>query len=98
MNRKSGLQLDVLSLFRRLLRVAGTRDPSGINGLREVVKVQFREKALNISRSDFKQIEHWLRYGHKQIKLLERTGFSKIATTSTTTANNNNSNNNNKNG
>ena len=72
----SGLQLDVISLYRRLLRIAGSKDPAGANGLREIVSRQFRDKALSIARSDFQQIEHWLRYGHKQIKLLEKKGFS----------------------
>ena len=78
MARLSGLQSDVLSLYRRLLRLSRVKDPDGAKGLRGVVRTQFRDKALSISRSDFQQIEHWLRYGHKQIKVLERQGFSKV--------------------
>ena len=78
-SRVSGLQLDVLSLYRRLLRAATAKDPGRANGLHAVVRLQFREKALSLARNDFQQIEHWLRHGHKQIKLLEKTGLTKIA-------------------
>ena len=74
--RLSGLQSDVLSLYRLLLRKARTRDPDKEKGLQRLVATQFRRKALDIARSDYQQIEHWLRYGHKQAKLLDRSGFS----------------------
>jgi len=79
--RVSGLQRDVLSLYRLLLRAARAKDPARVNvGL--VVRQQFRERALGIARNDFQQIEHWLRYGHKQIKVLEES--TTIGETTTT--------------
>lgn len=39
------------------------------------VKYEFREKASSINKTDFKAIEHLLRYGYKQKKLLEMPGF-----------------------
>lgn len=76
--RLSGLQQDVLSLYRVLLRTARARDPQQDKGLQRLVMQQFRDKALGISRNDYQQIEHWLRYGHKQKKLLERPGFTTL--------------------
>ena len=43
------------------------------------MKEEFRAKAASVSRTDFKTIEHLLRYGYKQKKLFEMPGFSGFA-------------------
>ena len=72
MSRLSGLQLDVLQLYRALLKSAHKKENKD---LIHFVKNEFRLKALSISKTDFKMIEHSLRYGYKQKKLIEMPGF-----------------------
>ena len=72
MSRLSGLQLDVLKLYRTLLKSALKKDNKHLVNF---VKNEFRDKALSISKTDFKMIEHSLRYGYKQKKLIEMPGF-----------------------
>ncbi len=75
--RLSGLQKDVLSLYRTLLRSVNKKpDPQVRLHLREVVKQSFREEAQSVNRNDFRTIEHMLRHGHKQKKLLDMPGFT----------------------
>lgn len=75
MQRVSGLQKDVFALYRALLRSARKKDNES-RDLYKFVRNEFRTKALNISRTDFKLIEHSLRHGYKQKKLLEMPGTS----------------------
>ncbi len=70
----SGLQLDVFKLYRGLLRSAHLKDPTG--GLGVVVKEKFREKASSMRKTDFKVIEHQLRWGYKQKKVIEMPSVS----------------------
>jgi hypothetical protein len=72
--RYSGLQCDVFKLYRELLRAARRKDDSG--GLGILVSEQFRQKALSIERNEFRLIEHTMRWGYKQKKLMEHSGFS----------------------
>ena len=76
MSRLSGLQVDVLILYRSLLRTAKSKDPMGVSGLQGFVKQKFRENATSVSRNEFKLIEHLLRHGYKQKKQMEMPGFS----------------------
>mmetsp|Transcript_14751 Transcript_14751/g.34136 ORF Transcript_14751/g.34136 Transcript_14751/m.34136 type:complete len:105 (+) Transcript_14751:152-466(+) len=93
---KSGLQTEVLALYRALLRQAATKDRStGSNTLSfaELVwntsdatvagtsrtatshaRNEFRRQAAASSRKDFRGIEHKIRHGYKQIKLLQMPG------------------------
>ena len=50
------------------------------------VMKEFRIKAASVSRTDFKTIEHLLRYGYKQKKLIEMPGFRSGSVTSTSTS------------
>ena len=79
--RKSGLQTDVLTLYRNLLKAARLKEVPGSKTLREFVRFKFRERALSIGRNDFQTIEHELRYGYKQIKLIKMPGFSAASIT-----------------
>jgi Complex 1 protein (LYR family) len=73
--RHSGLQKDVLKLYRDLYRAARKKDPLNINNFTSVVMQEFRVKAASVTKTDFKTIEHLLRYGYKQKKLIEMPGF-----------------------
>jgi hypothetical protein len=70
----SGIQMDVFKLYRALQRTARAKDSSGELG--KFVCQQFREKAMSLKKTDFKLIEHMLRWGVKQKKLIEMPGFS----------------------
>ena len=72
----SGLQLDVLHLYRRLLRLSLTKSPSTYASTR----AQFRREAATIPRSDFKGVEYRLRRGHKFVKILESDAVSTSTT------------------
>ena len=73
--RHSGLQKDVLKLYRDLHRAARKKDPLNVNNFTSVVMQEFRIKAASVTKTDFKTIEHLLRYGYKQKKLIEMPGF-----------------------
>ena len=70
----SGLQLDVLKLYRELMRSAKNKDPTGALG--SVVSQKFRENASSVRKTEFKVIEHRLRWGYKQKKMLEMPSVS----------------------
>lgn len=75
--RKSGLQSDIFSLYRQLLRAAKAKEaPTQTMELSNFIKHEFRDRAFSIGRTDFRLIEHYLRHGHKQLKLLKMPGFS----------------------
>ncbi len=75
MIRRSGLQSDVLALYHQLLRAAAKKDPSPDRKFVKFVQREFRHQAGLLARNDFRGIEHALRYGHKQIKLINMPGF-----------------------
>jgi len=41
-----------------------------------LVRREFRDKACSVSKNDFRTIEHLLRHGYKQKKLMQMPGFS----------------------
>lgn len=86
----SGLQKDVLSLYRALLREATKKDraaapssafsPPLTNLLSDSstttshARNEFRRQAGDVSRSDFRTIEYLIRKGRKHVKLLQMPG------------------------
>ena len=74
--RLSGLQSDVLKLYRNLLRTAMEKDPVGSFRLRPTVSERFRERAYSLEKNNIDGIEHYIRYGYKQKKMMEMSGFS----------------------
>ena len=68
----SGLQTDVLALYRALLRAAKAKDVTIV----PTVAAEFRRRAAAVSRTDFASVEHYLRHGYKQKKLLEMPGVT----------------------
>ncbi len=86
---KSGLQKEVLALYRTLLREASKKDRVGTisetassfssllvasSSSTAHVRDEFRKQALQVSRKDFRTIEYKIRHGYKQIKLLQMPG------------------------
>ena len=73
--RRSGLQGDVLQLYRGILRAAAKKDAATLLFAKE----RFRESAAAVKRSEFKRIEFLLRQGHKRLKLLSMPGVTSAA-------------------
>jgi succinate dehydrogenase assembly factor 1 len=73
----SGLQRDVLHLYRAALRAARRQADEGSRAaLREYARSQF-DAHRGVAKLDVQLIEHLLRKGHKQIKTLETSsGFA----------------------
>ena len=92
MKKLSGLQQDVLALYRKLLRETAKKDraqamKTGAT-LSELLKnsetstnyasQEFRRQATSVKRSDFKMIEFKIRQGEKKIKLLTLPGVTNV--------------------
>ena len=84
----SGLQKDVLSLYRSLLRVAVQKDRASSatassspfttllaeTGTTSHAREEFRRQCAEVKRSDFRTIEYLVRKGRKHVKLLQMPG------------------------
>ena len=75
--RLSGLQKDVLNLYRKVLRQA--EKTSDVKEVKTFVRSEFRKKAVELSKSDFRTIEHHMRSGLKFTKMMSMPGF-RVAT------------------
>ncbi|KAK7469240.1 hypothetical protein VKT23_003727 [Stygiomarasmius scandens] len=69
--RKSGLQKDVLNLYRRALRMVKTKPVSSQHKFSLFVRYTFRTNASSVSPRNVSAIEHLLRKGKKQLELYE---------------------------
>ncbi|KAL7447088.1 hypothetical protein ACHAXM_011103 [Skeletonema potamos] len=92
--RLSGLQKDVLALYRSILRETIRKDrkpgvlnkhlplnqllTSSSNSSTSFARDQFRKEASLVKRSDFKTIEYKIRKGQKQLKLLKMPGVNLV--------------------
>eukprot|EP01033_Poteriospumella_lacustris_P001589 gene1589-1154_t len=76
MSSLSGLQRDVLKLYRTLLRTAKNKAGVTHSPLEKLVQRKFREEAHSVHRHDWQIIEHMIRQGYKQKKVMEMPGFS----------------------
>lgn len=78
--RHSGVQLDVLSLYRGLMREANRRtDPESRDRLRTYVRAEFQQHKA-IERKEIARIEWLLHYGRTRLEELQAqkptTGFN----------------------
>jgi len=90
-HQHSGLQKEVLSLYRRVLREAVKLDrststdyllPSLLSSPKTTSSYaasEFRKQAASVRRSDFQKIEYMIRKGGKQIKLMRMPGVKFVA-------------------
>jgi len=67
----SGLQREVLALYRRALRMVRTKPPETRDKFRLYVKYQFKTQAANIRPRDLTTIEYLLRKGGRQLETYE---------------------------
>ncbi|KAF9026104.1 hypothetical protein BDZ89DRAFT_1016381 [Hymenopellis radicata] len=69
--RRSGLQKDVLGLYRRALRMVRTKPPSTRPKFLLFVRYTFHHNATTVSPRNLSVIEHLLRQGKKQLEMYE---------------------------
>ena len=76
--RLSGLQRDVLSLYRRCLRAARTKPASTRPNFEAFARREFGRN-VGVDKKDFGAIEFLLRKGQKQLEVYEAPGITNIA-------------------
>ncbi|KAJ5715823.1 uncharacterized protein N7483_013004 [Penicillium malachiteum] len=76
MARLSGLQRDVLSLYRQCLRAIRTKPIIGAPRLTDR-RAEF-QKHISVSKKDFNTIEYLLRKGHRQLEMYASPGIRNI--------------------
>ncbi|OSD07221.1 hypothetical protein PYCCODRAFT_1463520 [Trametes coccinea BRFM310] len=69
--KHSGLQREVLALYRRALRMVNTKPPTAQPKFRLFVRYSFKTQATSISPRNISTIEHLLRRGRRQIEMYE---------------------------
>ncbi|EFJ21804.1 hypothetical protein SELMODRAFT_9260, partial [Selaginella moellendorffii] len=74
----SGLQRQVLSLYRSFLRVARSKAPEARREMEAIVSAEFRRNAVGIERKNFTQIEYLLNKGCKQLEMLKSSSVSGV--------------------
>ena len=68
----SGLQLQVLHLYRRALRAARQQEPHSRKNLEDYARYQF-DNHRSVGRLNVLLIEHLLRQGDKQLQMLSQS-------------------------
>lgn len=76
--RLSGLQRDVLSLYRRCLRAARLKPISNRPNFEAFARREFA-KNVTVDKKDFSAIEFLLRKGNKQLEIYEAPNIRNIA-------------------
>ncbi|PWA96110.1 complex 1 LYR protein [Artemisia annua] len=67
----SGIQKQVLSLYRGFLRTARSKQPENRTHIESLVSAEFRRNSQMIDRKNFLHIEYLLRRGKKQLDQLK---------------------------
>ncbi|KAL1955036.1 hypothetical protein VTO42DRAFT_327 [Malbranchea cinnamomea] len=76
--RLSGLQREVLSLYRQCLRAIRKKPAESQGNFRRFARQEF-QKNLSISKKDFNAIEYLIRKGHRQLDMYSSPGVRNIA-------------------
>lgn len=79
----SGLQKEVLALYRKLLRASKQKDSeafmaslSNSGSTTFATKTKFRETATKLTKRDIPRIEYNIRQGEKYVKTLQMDGMT----------------------
>ncbi|KAI0260218.1 hypothetical protein BC834DRAFT_901717 [Gloeopeniophorella convolvens] len=67
----SGLQKEVLSLYRRALRMVRTKPPTTRDKFHLFVRYSFKTQAAAISPRSLSSVEHLIRRGKRQLETYE---------------------------
>lgn len=79
MAKLSGLQKQVLSLYRAFLRAARSKSPEDRRQIESIVAAEFRRNAKQIDRKNFIHIEYLLRRGNKQLDQLKSAATVRLS-------------------
>ncbi|KAL4900610.1 hypothetical protein BDW74DRAFT_161799 [Aspergillus multicolor] len=77
MARHSGLQREVLSLYRKCLREIRRKPTESKHNFKSFARSEF-EKHMSISKKDFGAIEYLLRKGSRQLEMYSSPGIRNI--------------------
>ena len=66
----TGLQREVLSLYRVVLRAAREKEAAGHPGVLAAARAQFRKEADSVGKRNYQKIEYMMRRGQKHVKML----------------------------
>ncbi|OBZ71327.1 Succinate dehydrogenase assembly factor 1A, mitochondrial [Grifola frondosa] len=69
--RRSGLQKEVIALYRRALRMVNTKPTHAQPKFSLFVRYTFRTQAASVSSREVAAIEHMLRRGRRQVEMYE---------------------------
>ncbi|MED6120554.1 hypothetical protein PIB30_021875 [Stylosanthes scabra] len=72
--RLSGMQKQVLSLYRGFLRAARSKSDEDRHRIESIVSDEFRRNSTEVDRKNFQYIEYLLRRGKKQLDQLKSPG------------------------
>ena len=88
----SGIQKEVFGLYRTILREASKKDRLASNDTQSILSLwsqpdstasyarkEFRHQAHKVPRNDFRTIEHKIRNGYKQVKVLKMPGVKVVS-------------------
>ncbi|QKX62625.1 uncharacterized protein TRUGW13939_09786 [Talaromyces rugulosus] len=78
MRRLSGLQREVLALYRQCLREIRKKPLDTRDKFRAYARSEFG-KQLHVSKKDFATVEHLLRKGHRQLEMYSSPGIKNIS-------------------
>lgn len=76
----SGMQKQVLGLYRGFLRAARLKAAEERRAIESVVSTEFRHNAKNVDRKNFIYIEYLLRRGKKQLEQLKNPDTTGLLT------------------
>ncbi|PUU74251.1 hypothetical protein B9Z19DRAFT_468416 [Tuber borchii] len=76
--KRSGIQRDVLALYRLCLREAGKKPKEVQDNFRNYARENFQAH-LDIDRRDFATIEHLLRAGRRKLEVYSQPGVKNIS-------------------
>ncbi|OIW07578.1 hypothetical protein TanjilG_08465 [Lupinus angustifolius] len=77
--RLSGMQKQVLSLYRGFLRAARSKSDEDRHKVESIVSEEFRCNSKEVDRKNFLYIEYLLRRGKKQLDQLKNPGTTGLS-------------------
>ncbi|KAH7132055.1 complex 1 protein-domain-containing protein [Dendryphion nanum] len=78
MVKYSGLQRDVLSLYRQCLRAVREKPSDTRGNFRDFARSEFRQHA-SVNKKDFSTIEYLLRNGRRKLETYQDPGIRNIS-------------------
>ncbi|KAF2499160.1 hypothetical protein BU16DRAFT_454250 [Lophium mytilinum] len=78
MAKLSGLQRDVLALYRQCLRAARAKPAETRKNFEDFTRKEFREH-IHLNKKDFSTIEYMLRRGNRQLEIYADPGITNIS-------------------